>query len=183
MRIRLPLLCAIALLMPNAASGACSGPGPSFRNGAASAATVVIGTVTDGKEHDGAGPVDGYFRAFRLEVDHVLRGEAPPVMSIDNVPMHCAGPIEARAGDVIAVALGAHEFDTEVTAVAFIAGVPHRSDIERLTLAEAYGVTGVSMPPIGEARTATPWPLMLAVGILSVSALLAFALPTRRRRG
>lgn len=174
------LLCAIAVLVPNAASGACNGPAPSFRHGAASASTVVIGTVTNVNELDGAGPVGGYFRAFTLRVDHLLRGEAPPLMSIDNVPMYCAGPIQVHPGDVIAVALGAHEFDTEVTAVAFIAGVPHRSDIERVTLAEAYAMTGVPMPPITEAP-AVPWPFVLAVGILTAGALLAFAAPRRRR--
>ncbi len=119
--------------------------------------------------------------AFRLEVDHILRGEAPPEMSVDNVPMHCAGPIEARPGDVIAIALGAHEFNTEVTAIAFIAGVPHRSDIERLTLTEAYDVTGVPMPADAEPPSAVPWPFVLAVGVLTVGALVAFSAPMRRR--
>ena len=180
MRLRLLLLSAIVLLVPKVAWAACDGPGPPFRTGAPSANTVVVGTVVDAREPLADGPFAGYSSSFTLRVDHLLRGKAGRSIEIEDVQIHCAGPILARRGNVIAIAFGAKMFGTSVNAVGFIEGAPHRSDIDRVSLAEAYDLVGVPMPSASEASTPFPWlPALaaLAIGTLAVAAVVAFSWP------
>ena len=170
----LALLVAAVLSSPRA-HAACDGPAPSFRRGVGSAETVVVGEVTAAKLL----PDDGFARDFTLRVDHVLRGVAPPVMELRDVVMQpCAGVILVNAGDVIAIAFGAREFDTDVNAVAFLRGAPSRGDIERLTLADVFSAAGRPLPTDLDPPPEFPWGPGLVAALVGAGAAVAF-----RRRG
>lgn len=135
------------------------------------APTVVVGEVMAVGEVDPA-----WTRSeFTLRVDHVLRGTAPPVMEIrDLVLQPCAGVVTATVGDVIAIALGAVEFETEVNPVAFIRGAPPRSDIERMTLSQVFALAGLPAPEDGAGGIQVPWLLLVGGAVLCLAAIVAF---------
>ncbi len=82
--------------------------------------------------------------------------------------------------DVIAIAFGAREFDTDVNAVAFVRGVPSRDDIEQLTVAEIFAVAGVRVPVDASPSPAPPCGLVLAAGLVAGTAIVAFRSGRRR---
>lgn len=154
------------------ARAACDGPAPSFRHGARTAQTLVVGEVTAAVPAADAG---GFAREFTLRVDHVLRGAAPPVMELRDLVMQpCAGLLLVHRDDIVALAFGAREFDTDVNAVAFVRGVPSRGDIEQLTLADVFAVAGVPVPVEVSPSLAPPWGLVLAAGLVAGTAIVAF---------
>ena len=166
----LALLLAAVLGAPPA-HAACDGPAPSFSRGVGSAETVVVGEVTAAKPL----PDDGFARDFTLRVDHVLRGVAPPVMELRDVAMQpCAGVILVNAGDVIAIAFGAREFDQDVNAVAFLRGVLSRADIERLTLADVFSLAGQPLPTDPSGSLEFPWGPGLVAALVAAGAAVAF---------
>lgn len=125
------------------ADAACSSAWVTFTEVAPSAERVVIGTVTD------AIPPDDYASAFSVSVEEVLRGPDAPQIELReaiNNPA-CGTVVLARNGDRIALAMGGSALESDdVTAIAYLEGVPHRPDIEVMTRAEAYAAAGVELP-------------------------------------
>jgi hypothetical protein len=156
------------LAVPATTRAACDGPAPSFRRGIETAPTVVVGEVTAVGIED---PAWGRSE-FTLRVDHVLRGTAAGVMEIrDLVLQPCAGLVRANVGDVIALALGATEFETTGNPIAFIRGAPPRPDIERVTLAQVFALAGLASPA---EPAAVPWALIVGGVAVGLVAIIAF---------
>ena len=124
---------------------------PSFTEHASEARRIVVGTVNE--DLHGIQPT-GW---FRLQVAEVLRGHAPEQLEIQRLKVRrhlgslCGGIVEARVGDVIAIAWLPHGRAT----VAWIEGRPNRStmrDAERLRLPEVrrsagHAADGSTLPP------------------------------------
>lgn len=178
-----------ALLAPALASptaGACDGPVPSFREAAATATTIVVGTVVR-VAPVGADP-PGYASVFELRVDHVLRGESPEMLSIRRLPQSpCSGVLLVPDSAVIALALDGRAFSPplKVNAPAFIEGRSWRASVgaagpaEVMTLEEVFAVAGVPLPDsaLQPPRGAGP----AAIGILLLTTAAGLGVFRRRR--
>jgi hypothetical protein len=176
---------ALVVAAPAEARAACDGPFPSFREAAPSARTIIVGTVTaiDPEADD----PPGYASVFELRIDHVLKGDAAPRMTIDHLgPSPCSPTLFAPMGAVIALALDATAFDPplNVDAPAFIQGVSLEARFgdraltkpDEMTLAEVFAAAGVALPDtVAELPPADiPWAPM-AVGLIGLGvSILAF---------
>ncbi len=107
----------------------CDGPVPSFRDALATAKRVVIGDVI--AVRDGglarAATNNGWSSRFTLRVRYTPVGDAGRTMEINDLPTQpCAGVIQAREGDRIALAFDATDFSPaiQVNTVAWIRGTP-----------------------------------------------------------
>jgi hypothetical protein len=134
---------AFVLMYARPATAACSSAVPSFMQVARTAEQVVIGTVSDGEP---TGP-NQYASVFRVTVERVLGGPRQTVIEARDLVTNpaCGTLVLARDGDRIALAIGGTAFGyaKRVSAIAYVAGVPHRPDIESMTLAEVYAAVGV----------------------------------------
>jgi hypothetical protein len=170
---------------PLPAAAECDGPVPSFREALASARRVVIGDVIGVSNGGGVNPAtnDGWSSRFTLEVLYTPVGGAPPTMEIDDLPTQpCAGVVQVRRGDRIALALDATAFTPRmrVNTVAWIRGTrPHTVGIERITTAEVFRLLGMNIP---DTATLPDQPGNDAVRLLiaAISGALAGALAWRR---
>jgi hypothetical protein len=135
------------VVLPRAApvAAACDGPVPSFRAVVATARRVIVGDVVGvAPSALSAGRTDGRSARFTLRVRNVLRGEAPAVMEIRDLPTQpCASVVLARTGDRIALALDALDFEPpiHVNTAAWIRGTPF-SGFETITLAQVLSLVG-----------------------------------------
>lgn len=166
----------------------CDGPVPSFRDALATAKRVVIGDVTavrDGGLVEAAAS-DGSSSRFTLRVRYTPVGEAHQTMEISDLPTQpCAGVIQAREGDRVALAFDATDFSPpiQVNTVAWIRGVPWDFiGVETITLAEVFRLLDLAPPDTAthpEERTQ-----QLPVGLLVAVATgaLAGSLAWRRSR-
>ena len=150
---------------PASADAACSSEWVSFTEVAPNAERVVIGTVTDGM------PADDYAPLFSVSVEEVLRGPDRGVINLNeaiNNPA-CGTVVLARTGDRIALAIGGSALQSDdVTAIAYLEGVPHHPDIEVMTRAEAYAAAGLELPHTAIAPAWSPlgWVLVGLAAIL-----------------
>lgn len=164
---------AVALGWPASAAAACSSAWVTFTEVAPSADRVVIGTVTD------AVPADDYAPVFNVAVEEVLRGPAEAVIEVNqavNNPQ-CLTAVLARNGDRIALATGGRAFESDdVASIAYLAGVPHRPDIEVMSRADVYAAAGVRLPDTAIA------PSRRAAQLGWVLVGLAFTVLAARRR-
>ena len=131
--VRVLLAAAVAFgtlaISPLQAAAECDGPVPSFRDALATAKRVVIGDVI--AVRDGglvkAAASDGWSSRFTLRVRYTPVGAAQQTMDIRDLPTQpCAGVIQAREGDRIALAFDATDFSPpiQVNTVAWIRGTP-----------------------------------------------------------
>jgi hypothetical protein len=111
---------------------------------------VIVGDVTEITPSElWDSSVDGRSSRFTLRVRYVLRGDAPPVMSIRDLPTQpCAAVVVARPGDRIAIAFDAMDFQPpiRVNTVAWIRGAPAFEGIESITLGETFALMGLAAP-------------------------------------
>jgi hypothetical protein len=186
-----PLLAASGIALTLLAIGAgtvaaeCDGPEPSFRHALATAKRIVIGDVVavqdGGLAHVGVG---GRSSRFTLRVRNVLRGDAPAVMHIRDLPTQpCAPGVVARVGDRIALAFDAVDYTPAipVNAVAWLRGTPPPYEgIETVTLAELSELLGFE---IADTSTAALGPLprpSSVLPLLVLPGLVGFLLGWRR---
>jgi hypothetical protein len=171
-------------------SAECDGPIPSFREATSTAKRIVIGDVIaltpGGLVEAGA---DGRSSRFFLQIRYVLRGEAPSVMEIRDLPTQpCAPSLIAAEGDRLALAFDATDFTPpiKVNTVAWIRGMaPDWIGIETITVPEAFALVGLDPPdtsiepePVDRVDPTTPALLGVMTGLL---ALVVLALRFRRR--
>lgn len=130
----------------------CDGPFPSFRVEVAAAKRIVIGDVAAVTSGGLWGPgIDGRSSRFTLRVRHVLRGVAPSVLEIRDLPTgDCTGSVlVARTGDRIALALDATDYafppPFRINMAAWIRGVPP-AGFQTVTLAEVSSFVGLRPP-------------------------------------
>jgi hypothetical protein len=149
---------------------------------------VVIGDVrydisyTDPAAHG----VDASGRSsrFRLDVVYVLRGDASASLLVeDELSGPCSGPILARRGDRIAIALGLTDKllfkESSWSAVAWIRGTPVEYEgIERVTVSSAFRVLGLEPPDTATLPTA-PGRFRLSDGIALLAGLIGAAAAIR----
>ena len=116
----------------------------------------VVAVQDGGLAHVGVG---GRSSWFTLRVRNVLRGDAPAVLHIRDLPTQpCAPGVAARVGDRIAIAFDAIDYTPaiRVNAVAWIRGTPPPYEgIETVTLAELSERLGFE---IADTSTAPPGP-------------------------
>jgi len=177
----------------------CDGPIPSFRAVAATAKRVVIGEVVAVHPSElTAEGADGRSSRFTLRVTDVPRGRAPKMMDIDDLPTQpCAGHVVARAGDRLAIAFDAIDFEppVRVNTAAWIRGVPPGSEFDLLsafettTRAEVYGLLGLEPPDTSAApasydatRVSPVWPYVVAAMAGGIAGWLGSSPSWRRRR-
>ncbi|MEA2519168.1 MAG: hypothetical protein QOF49_1248 [Chloroflexota bacterium] len=156
----------------------CDGPVPSFRDAVATAKRVVIGDVIDAR---GGGLVppgsnDGWSSRFTLRVRYTVIGVAAQTIEIADLPTQpCAGVVQAREGDRIALAFDATDFSpsTPVNTVAWIRGTPWDFvGVETITVADVFRLLDLTPP---DTSTVPERPVeRLPVGVLA--ALLIGAL-------
>lgn len=149
-----------------------------FTEVAPSAARIVIGTVTNARAVDEEG--DGYASVFQLTAEEVLRGPDAAVVEVNEAVNNpaCGTVVLARNGDRIALAMGGSALGSDdVSAIAYLDGVPHRPDIEMMSRAEAYAAAGIELSDtaISSPRRTAPLGWLLVV---VAAALIAF----RQRR-
>jgi hypothetical protein len=165
------------------ASAECDGPFPSFRDALTSAERVVIGDVLEVQPSELWDGGDGRSSRFSLGVRHVLRGSAPAVMPIRDLPTQpCASMVVARVGDRIAIAFDATDYTPPmpVNAVAWIAGTPVFEGLERYTVEEVFSLMGEPLPAVdGEAKSWAIGPIAL-VALLLLAAVVVPDLAQRR---
>jgi hypothetical protein len=134
---------ALGLLHAGPATAACMSAVPSFTSVARTADQVVIGTVSNAELE---APTE-YASAFHVTVERVLRGPRQSVIEARDLVTNpaCGTVVLARDGDQIALAIRGTEFGyaKQVSAIAYLAGVPHRPDIESMTVTEVYAAAGV----------------------------------------
>lgn len=171
-------------------SAECDGPIPSFRDATSTAKRIVIGDVIavapGGLVEPGA---DGRSSRFFLQVRYVLRGQAPSVMEIRDLPTQpCAPGLIAAEGDRLALAFDAIDFTPpiKVNTVAWIRGMaPDWIGIEMITVPEAFALVGLNPPdtsaepePVDRVEMTPRALLAVTTGLL---ALIVLALRFRRR--
>jgi hypothetical protein len=133
------------VVLPRAApvAASCDGPVPSFRAVVATARRVIVGDVVGvAPSALSAGRTDGRSARFTLRVRNVLRGEAPAVIEIRDLPTQpCASVVLARTADRIALAFDALDFEPpiHVNTAAWIRGTPF-SGFETITLAQVLSL-------------------------------------------
>ena len=187
---------------PGPVAAECDGPIPSFRAVVGTAKRVVIGEVVAVHPSElTAEAADGRSSRFTLRVMDVPRGRAPKMMEIDDLPTQpCAGHVIARAGDRLAIAFDAIDFEPpmRVNTAAWLRGVPPGSEFDLLsafestTRAEVYRLLGIEPPdtsvaPVTDnAPGGSPWwPLVAATvagGIGGMAGWLGGSARWRRRR-
>lgn len=163
------------------ASAVCDGPLPSFRDALSTATRIVIGDVVavrSGGLWDAG--IDGRSSRFTLRVRYVLRGEAPAVMEIRDLPTQpCAAGVIARAGDRIALAFDATDFTPpiRVNAIAWIRGIPPAFEgFEIITATGVFELLGQAPPDTATAAPDLPHAPPLAPFLLLVTGFLGVVL-------
>lgn len=180
----LALVGMLLLSFPASASAEC-GPGqesfPSFISVAPNAPGLVMGEVVDVFDAAGGSPGDPSWSLFRVRVDQVLRGPDMATLdirrAIEFAP--CLGPLRVRAGNRLALALGAPVADgqPEVLAVAFVQPAAH---VPAMLPAGVEVLTPLQVTALAE-RPASPGLLVMVAGVLFLAFWLTLA-PRRRSR-
>ncbi len=174
MRVRSAAFAAVLITLgwPASVDAACSSAWVTFTEVAPSAARIVIGTVTNATAVDEEG--DGYASVFQLTAEEVLRGPAAAVLEVNEAVNNpaCGTVVLARNGDRIALAMGGSALGSDdVSAIAYLAGVPHHPDIEMMSRAQAYAAAGIELPDtaISSSRRTAPlgWLLVVAAALRS----------------
>lgn len=159
----------------------------SFRAVLSTARQIVIGDVVAVQGGGQVDPsVDGRSSRFTLQIRYVLRGAAPTVMEIWNLPSQRRDAVvSARQGDRIALALDGTDSAAafRANAVAWVKGEPSGSDFETVDVGEVFAIAGrdpadSSIYPPG----IPPWAALLMPSLLVVGSLVALLI-TRRRAG
>ena len=152
---------------------------PSFAKVARTADQVVIGAVSTVEVE----APNEYASAFTVTVESVLVGPIQAVIEVRDLVSNpaCATVLLAREGDRIALAIGGTDFGyaKQVSAIAYLAGIPHRPDIESMTVADVHAAAGIpdtAVPPATNPVGRAVWPVAAAVFVGCVLAL-------RSRRG
>jgi hypothetical protein len=190
MRLRRAAFAAVVMTLgwPASADAACSSAWVSFTEVAPSAARVLIGTVANAQALEG----DGYASVFHVTVEEILRGPHVAVVEVNEAVNNpaCGTVILARDGDRIALAMGGSALGSDnLSAVAYLAGVPHRPDIEMMSRAEAYAAADIELPDtaLWSSRRTAPLGWLLVVSAALIVArqrwLTGRALTARRGRG
>jgi hypothetical protein len=169
---------------PLQAAAECDGPVPSFRDALATAKRVVIGdviAVRDGGLVETAAS-DGWSSRFTLRVRYTPVGAAQRTMEIRDLPTQpCAGVIQAREGDRIALAFDATDFrpPIQVNTVAWIRGTPWDSiEVETISVAEVFRLLDLTPPDTAtlpeEPTQEVPVGLLVALATGAVAGSLAW---------
>lgn len=166
----------------------CDGPVPSLRDALTTAKRVVIGDVIAVRGGGLVRPAvsDGWSSRFTLRVRYTPVGMAEPTMEIRDLPTQpCAGVMQAREGDRIALAFDATDFTPPipVNTVAWIRGAPWAFiGVETITVAEVFGLLGLTPPDTAtspeEPTQEVPLGLLVVLGAVA----LAGDVTWRRRR-
>lgn len=166
----------------------CDGPVPSFRDALATAKRVVIGdviAVRDGGLVEAAAS-DGWSSRFALRVRYTPVGEAQQTMEIRDLPTQpCAGVIQAREGDRIALAFDATDFSPpiQVNTVAWIRGTPWDfSGVETITVAEVFRLLDLTPPDTATLPEEPTQGLPVGLLVALATGALAGSLAWRRSR-
>jgi hypothetical protein len=156
----------IGAALTSSASAECNPGGilPTLKEASATAKTIVIGDVVAVRSGGSWDPsIDGRSSRFTLAVRIVVRGTAPPELSVqDLITRPCAGEVIVRFGDRVVLALDAREtnFAGTFSTVAWITGQPPQGAgaFERVTDAQVLALAGPALPeaPTPERATLPP---------------------------
>lgn len=166
----------------------CDGPVPSFRDALATAKRVVIGDVIEVREGGlvEAAASDGWSSRFTLRVRYTPVGEAQQTMEIRDLPTQpCAGVIQAREGDRVALAFEATDFSPpiQVNTVAWIRGTPwDYIGVETITVAEVFRWLDLTPPDTATLPEEPPRELPVGLLVALATGALAGRAVWRRRR-
>jgi len=173
---------------PLQAAADCDGPVPSFRDALATAKRVVIGdviAVRDGGVVEAAAN-DGWSSRITLRVRYTPVGKAEPTMEVSDLPTQpCAGVVQARKGDRIALAFDATDFSPpiEVNTVAWIRGTPwDYFGVETITVAEAFRLLDLTPPDTATLPEQPTQELPVGLFVALATGALAGGLAWRRSR-
>lgn len=175
-------------ISPLKAAAECDGPVPSFRDALATAKRVVIGdviAVRDGGLVEAAAS-DGWSSRFTLRVRYTPVGAAQQTMDIRDLPTQpCAGVIQAREGDRIALAFDATDFSPpiQVNTVAWIRGTPWDFiGVETISVAEVFRLLDLTPPDTATLPEEPPQELPVGLLVALATGALAGSLVWRRSR-
>jgi hypothetical protein len=140
---------------------------------------VVIGAVSNAEIE----APNEYASAFTVSVERVLVGPRQAVIEVRDLVTNpaCGTTLMARDGDRIALAIGGTDFGhaKRVSAIAYLAGIPHRPDIESMTVADVYVAAGI--PDTAALPAARP--VGVAVWLVVAAAIGGCVLALWDRRG